>query len=111
MDGEAFRRMRIRKGYSISQLADRSGISKSYLSYIERGLQQNPSINILTKLAQVLDCSMDDLMGDGMSDITLDEDWANLIIQAKQQGVSKEEFRLWLEFNIYKKVRINEAEE
>ncbi|MBM7690897.1 transcriptional regulator with XRE-family HTH domain [Peribacillus deserti] len=107
MDGNAFRRLRIKKGYSITQLAERTGISKSYLSYIERGLQQNPSINILTKIAQVLDCSVDDLMGETISDMTLDKEWVNLIMEAKQQGISKDEFRLWLEFNIFKKVQIN----
>ena len=44
MIGERIKQLRLEKGYSITELAEVSGVSKSYLSYIERNLQTNPSL-------------------------------------------------------------------
>ncbi|WP_078428928.1 helix-turn-helix domain-containing protein [Alkalihalobacterium alkalinitrilicum] len=54
MNGGNIRELRKKKGMSLDRLSELSGISKSYLSYIERGLQTNPSISVLEKLAQSL---------------------------------------------------------
>ncbi|WP_209122891.1 helix-turn-helix domain-containing protein [Alkalihalobacillus sp. BA299] len=54
MNGGNIRELRKRKGMSLDRLSELSGISKSYLSYIERGLQTNPSISVLEKMAQAL---------------------------------------------------------
>lgn len=55
MVGDKIKNFRLKKGYSLNQLAAETGISKSYLSYIERGIQKNPSIKILAKIAKSLD--------------------------------------------------------
>lgn len=55
MDGKKIRSMRKERGLTLNQLADQSGVSKSYISYVERGLQKNPSIEILSKLAKAMD--------------------------------------------------------
>ena len=49
MIGRVIRMYRKRKGYSINQLADIAGVSKSYLSKIERGVHRNPSVEFLKK--------------------------------------------------------------
>ncbi len=55
MNGKKIRTLRKDRGMTLNQLADQSGVSKSYLSYVERGLQKNPSVDILSKLANAMD--------------------------------------------------------
>jgi XRE family transcriptional regulator, master regulator for biofilm formation len=97
MIGLRIRSLREEKGYSISELAKRAGISKSYLSQIERNLQVNPSLHLLSKLAQTLDATLDDLIGVEQENILnnerLDRDWAVLITRAIEKGMSKEDFK------------------
>ncbi|WP_409295708.1 helix-turn-helix domain-containing protein [Peribacillus sp. SCS-26] len=104
MISENCRRLRQERGYSLGQLAEMTGISKSYLCYIEKGDQQNPSIKVLTKIARALGCSVDELTGEATGEASLDKEWVDLIIQARKQGMSKEEFKLWLEFSLFRKV-------
>ena len=40
---------------SMTELAEKAGVAKSYLSSLERNLQTNPSIQFLEKIAVVLD--------------------------------------------------------
>ncbi|WP_083270708.1 helix-turn-helix domain-containing protein [Bacillus marinisedimentorum] len=60
--GDQIRKHRQSKGMSISGLAHKAGVSKSYLSSIERNLQTNPSIHIIEKLALALNVNVDTLM-------------------------------------------------
>jgi transcriptional regulator with XRE-family HTH domain len=62
MDGNKLKVMRIEKGISLSKLSELTGISKSYLSLIERNIQKNPSIDILGKLAKTLEIEVEDLV-------------------------------------------------
>jgi XRE family transcriptional regulator of biofilm formation len=57
---------RIRKELGISQidLSKATGISNEYLSKIERGRKENPSMDILNKLSKALNCSVDELTGE-----------------------------------------------
>ncbi|WP_428909048.1 helix-turn-helix domain-containing protein [Niallia sp. Krafla_26] len=101
MIGERLKRLRIQKGYSISKLSKLTGISKSYISYIERDLQNNPSYQILIKLADALDTSIDYLLGNAQNpntpspdeQITLDPEWTQILKSAIQDGLKKEELR------------------
>lgn len=54
MNGGSIRDLRKSKGMSLNELAQISGVSKSYISYIERGLQKNPSIIVLKKISEAL---------------------------------------------------------
>lgn len=47
--GQRIKQYRKEKGYSLSELAEKAGVAKSYLSSIERNLQTNPSIQFLEK--------------------------------------------------------------
>ncbi|MFS0775398.1 helix-turn-helix transcriptional regulator [Neobacillus sp. 3P2-tot-E-2] len=62
MDGNRLKVMRKEKGISLSKLSELTGISKSYLSLIERNIQKNPSIDILGKLARTLEIDIEDLV-------------------------------------------------
>lgn len=62
MDGNKIKMLRIEKGLSLSKLSERTGISKSYLSLIERNIQRNPSWEVLEKLAKTLDVAVEDLV-------------------------------------------------
>ncbi len=103
--GENVKKFRINKGLSLSELADRAGVAKSYLSSIERNIQSNPSIQFLEKIASVLDITVESLLHDtndeDMNEI-LDAEWMDLIQEAMKSGVSKEQFREFLEFNRWK---------
>ncbi|QQK81632.1 helix-turn-helix domain-containing protein [Salicibibacter cibi] len=101
MIGERIQQLRTEKGFSLSELAERAGVAKSYLSTIERDLQKNPSIQFLGKVAEVLDVSIDYLLHEGgnQDDRELDPEWQKLIEEAMDAGVSKEQFREFLNFN------------
>lgn len=100
MIGKRIHELRIKKGWSMSELADRAGIAKSYLSTIERDIQSNPSINVLEKLSYVLEISIHDLLEvQEPAPPILDSDWLKLVEEAMDSGVSKEQFKDFLEFN------------
>lgn len=48
------------RGLTLQALAERCGVTRQMLSMVEHG-KANPSADLLAKLAQALDCDMDDL--------------------------------------------------
>ncbi|PTL40512.1 helix-turn-helix domain-containing protein [Alkalicoccus saliphilus] len=60
--GDMIRYERKKKGWTLSQLSRRTGVSKSYLSYLERNQKKNPSITIVKRLFTVLDIPLDKVM-------------------------------------------------
>jgi XRE family transcriptional regulator, master regulator for biofilm formation len=105
MIGDRVKKLRLEKKMSLSELADQAGVAKSYLSSLERNLQRNPSIQFLEKISSVLSVPVDHLIHDQINKDDLDNDWMNLVKEAMNSGVSKEQFRDFLEFN---KWRINQ---
>ncbi|KGX93357.1 transcriptional regulator [Pontibacillus halophilus JSM 076056 = DSM 19796] len=104
MIGERIKTLRLGQDLTLSQLAERANVAKSYLSSIERNVQQNPSIQFLEKVSRVLDVSVDRLLH-GEDEDTLDSEWMQLVHEAMESGVSKEQFKEFLEFN---KWRLNQ---
>ncbi|WP_053361583.1 helix-turn-helix domain-containing protein [Bacillus sp. FJAT-27251] len=102
MVGEKIKRYRLEKMYSITELAEKAGVSKSYLSYIERGIQENPSMQVLSRLARTLGVTVEELMGDDSQETEshglVDEEWMGLIDEAIRSGISKKEFAFYLDF-------------
>jgi len=47
-----------------SELAERTSLSKQYISLIEQGVKKTPSLTTLKKLAKVFNCTLDDLVED-----------------------------------------------
>jgi|SRR5699024_203987 len=105
--GEKIKRLRNEKDLSISELADKAGVAKSYLSSIERNIQSNPSIQFIEKIGQVLGVSVNELLRDESSNETedLDEEWLEIVQEAMNSGVSKTDFKEYLEFNKWKSKR------
>ncbi|WP_026703310.1 helix-turn-helix domain-containing protein [Salibacterium aidingense] len=107
MIGQKIRSYRRKKGLSLSELSKQVDISKSYLSYIERNVKQNPSIEVLKKIAVVMDITVEELIEESMTgfyeeDQPLDEEWVGLIQEAIREGVSKEQFKDFQEYIRYK---------
>jgi transcriptional regulator with XRE-family HTH domain len=60
--GQRLRRVREQRGVTLTEVADRTGISKSTLSRLETG-QRKPSLELLLPLAQAYRVPLDDLVG------------------------------------------------
>ncbi|MBO8172207.1 MAG: helix-turn-helix domain-containing protein [Bacillaceae bacterium] len=108
MIGKRIKQKRLEKGLSLSELADRAGVAKSYLSSIERDIQSNPSIQFLEKVARVLDVSVEALLNseNETHDEELDQEWLELAREAMDSGVSKDQFREFLAFQKWQKQQI-----
>lgn len=104
MIGDRIKKLRMDKGLSLSELAERADVAKSYISSIERNLQNNPSLHFLEKISSVLGVSVDSLILEEELDPTrLDQEWYRLVQEAMTSGVSKDQFREFLEFNKWKR--------
>ncbi|NOU97912.1 helix-turn-helix domain-containing protein [Paenibacillus sp. LMG 31456] len=60
---EQLRDMRKLKGFTIRELADRSGVSAAYISQLENGNRGVPSPDVLMKLSEGLNTPYSELMG------------------------------------------------
>ncbi len=104
MIGQNISSIRKQRGYTLSELSERTGISKSYLSNIERNLKQNPSIHVMEKIALVLKVDLKTLLkiaADVETSQQLDQEWMDFITDLKQSGIDKErihEFKILIEF-------------
>lgn len=90
---------------SISELAEKANVAKSYLSSIERNLQSNPSIQFIEKISSVLGVSVNEIINADRSKQLqdLDDEWLKIVQEAMESGVSKEQFKEYLEFNKWRK--------
>jgi transcriptional regulator with XRE-family HTH domain len=60
--GENIRLARTGKGWSLTALAEASGISKSYISDLENGVAGRPNIQYVFSLARAMDTTLDRLI-------------------------------------------------
>ncbi|MCM3440988.1 helix-turn-helix domain-containing protein [Metabacillus halosaccharovorans] len=104
MIGPRIKKYRTQKNLSLSELAERAGVAKSYLSSIERNLQSNPSVQFLEKVSSVLGVSVNTLLNEQneTDPEELDIEWTKLVQDAMKSGVSKEQFKEFLEFTKWK---------
>ncbi len=98
MDGKKIRDLRIKKGMSLTELAKLSGISKSYLSFIERGKQTNPSIEVIEKISKALSVDFQSLLTQRKDDKqnesqVLDKEVLQLAIEMSNSNIDKEKLR------------------
>jgi XRE family transcriptional regulator, master regulator for biofilm formation len=119
MIGTRIKKLRNRKGYSLTELARLSDVSKSYLSQIERNLQTNPSLQFLSKVAGTLECSIEYILGGEKkagqkNHVSFDEEWTDLLTQAIKEGMSKEDFeeyRRYCHFRSWKQQQLKKPTE
>jgi transcriptional regulator with XRE-family HTH domain len=52
--GPTVRRLRVARGWSQPDLAQRAKVSQAYIAELERGTKQNPSVHIAQRLAKAL---------------------------------------------------------
>lgn len=105
MIGDRIQKLRRARDLSLSELAEKAGVAKSYLSAIERSLQGNPSIAVIEKIASVLHVSVQTLLlpeDANPDDDELDPEWMELAKEAMTSGISKEDFRKYMEFQRWK---------
>ncbi|MFZ3576891.1 helix-turn-helix domain-containing protein [Virgibacillus sp. DJP39] len=110
MIGEKIKKLRQDKKMSISELAEKAGVAKSYLSSIERNLQSNPSIQFIEKIGTVLGVTVNEIIRDEQADNSmeqLDGEWLKIVQEAMDSGVSKEQFKEYLEFNKWRSKQDN----
>src|SRR3712207_5732718 len=62
--GARLKELRVKKNKSLQELADAVGASKAHIWEIERGGSKNPSMDLLTKLAEYFDVSVSYLVGE-----------------------------------------------
>ncbi|MDE5945966.1 MAG: helix-turn-helix domain-containing protein [Oscillospiraceae bacterium] len=60
--GQSFAHIRKKYCFSQQELADKIGVNRSFISQIELGLRF-PSISIAIQIADILNCSLDELVG------------------------------------------------
>jgi len=63
MIGDRIRTIRIQKKMTLSTLAEKSNVTKSYLSNIERNICSNPTIEFVEKVASALNMKPESLLG------------------------------------------------
>lgn len=61
--GRRVREEREKAGLSLSQLAERSGLTKGYLVRLENQEAANPSVEVVAQIAEALDLTAADLLG------------------------------------------------
>lgn len=104
MIGNNISSIRKQRGYTLSELSERTGISKSYLSNIERNLKQNPSIHVMEKIAFVLKVDLKTLIkiaSDVEIKLHLEQEWMDFIYDLKKSGIDKErihEYKILIDF-------------
>ncbi|MBP1934117.1 helix-turn-helix domain-containing protein [Ammoniphilus resinae] len=101
MIGHKIHLLRIKNGLSISELAKRADVSKSYLSTVERSNDSNPSVQFLGKIARALHISIDDLLQEDVLTYgvhALDSEWEELLNEIKESNMTKEQFRDFIEY-------------
>lgn len=104
MFGKYIYNVRKTQGYTLSQLAEKVGISKSYLSNIERELKQNPSIQIMEKIAAALNVDINQLLQNGTDEVHaqhLEKEWIDFIHEFKKTGIAKDQlqdYKILVEF-------------
>lgn len=104
MIGKKIAEIRKQRGYTLSELADLARISKSYLSNIERNLHKNPSLEIMIRIADVLNVELAALLNPGSvqtTDFFIEQEWVDFISELKEVGMEKDQlkqYKLLIEF-------------
>ena len=105
MIGERIKAIRKEKGLSITKLAKQAGVSKSYLSYIERNIQNNPSLQFLGKIAVPLDTTIEYLLNETKTEnqlVEIEKGWKVIVHRLIDEGISKEDFLEFQDFIKFK---------
>jgi transcriptional regulator with XRE-family HTH domain len=81
--GVRMRRLRLSKGDSLQQVADAVGVSKAHIWELEKARTDNPSIQLLTKLANHFKVTVAYLVGEDVDAEDADQDLQRMFRQAQ----------------------------
>lgn len=104
MIGKNIVEIRKRRGYTLSELAELSNISKSYLSNIERNINKNPSLEVIQKIATVLQVNISILVEteiDPDKYQLFEQEWVDFLKVLKELGIEREQihhYKMLIEF-------------
>src|SRR5205085_4628932 len=62
--GNKIARLRRRKGQSLQEVADAVGVSKAHIWQMEKGVAANPSMDLVTRLADHFEVTVASLVGE-----------------------------------------------
>lgn len=96
MIGSNISTIRKRRGLTLSELADRANVSKSYLSNLERNLNKNPSIQVIEKISKVLDVDLITILQVNSPEEgqhLIESEWLDFIHDLKDSGVEKDQLQ------------------
>jgi XRE family transcriptional regulator, master regulator for biofilm formation len=97
--GEKFKELRKARGYSQEAIADKLGVSKSFISLIESN-KREPGPEFITKAAALFDVDIAEFYTHKIkSPEDLDKEGLRWIIfgeELKQQGITLEQVREWV---------------
>jgi XRE family transcriptional regulator, master regulator for biofilm formation len=106
--GKTIYEFRKQRGLTLTELAKRANLSKSYLSNIERNLNQNPSIEVVKRIATVLDVELDIFLRPlNMNEVhqEKDQDLIDIAAQLKETGIQINEYKTLIEFIKWKNLK------
>lgn len=92
MIGDRVRSLREESLLSISELAEKSGVAKSYISSLERNIKMNPSINVLEKISKGLGVPLEKIVIPDKNIHRIDSEWINMLQTAINRGLTKKQF-------------------
>lgn len=125
--GERLRQIRREKHKTLFEVRDKTGLSVSYLSDLERGRTSNPSVEILERLAKCYGMTLVDLASgvDEWGELTsaslapglaalqrkqeIDEDWARLLNRIELRGNRPQTEEDWRELYLHLKRILGDA--
>lgn len=114
MIGTNISTIRKRRGLTLSELADRANVSKSYLSNLERNLNKNPSIQVMEKISAVLDVELTAILQFNAPEDNrelLESEWLDFINELKDSGIEKEQLQQYKAVIEFIKWQNNKVEE
>lgn len=100
--GEVIREARKLKGVSLREMASRIGISHPYLSQLENGRNNNPSIEIILSLSRELDLSLSYLVHLSGIDIGIKQDIPEDVMKVLKL-LKPSDYEGWNTFEEFKK--------
>ena len=107
MFGKRLKELRESRGLSLSELAVKSGVAKSYISNMERDKMTNPSLEILTKIASVLEITPQLLIS---QEKDVDKGQAELERLAQAEGINQDQLKEYKELIEFIKWRSSKKE-
>lgn len=100
--GAKLTELRLRKGESLQQVADAVEVSKTHIWGMEKGTTQNPSLDLLKKLAEHFNVTLEYLAGTGEAESLADAD-AQQFFRAFKSLSEQEQAVLMQTLDLFKK--------